>query len=86
MDKFETGASRHHTAHRELLQSHKPMQMTSDITFEKDRMYRVQLAYAVPAIPDQLDGHYLRPSDRVLVTGAFAETIIDAIVSARLLD
>jgi hypothetical protein len=84
MAQYESGASLHKKAHMELLRSDHPMQSPSDIIFEADRMYRVQLAYAVPAIPGKLDGHHLRPCDRVLVTGAFAETIMDAIVSAKL--
>jgi hypothetical protein len=74
----------HRRAQRELWQSDKPMEKPPGV-FEPDRMYRVMLAYPVPAVPQHPEGHMLRPSDRVVVSGKFAETIRDAIVSVALL-
>jgi hypothetical protein len=74
----------HRRAQTELLQSNKSMAKPPK-KFDPDRTYRVMLAYPVPAHPDHPHGHHLRPSDRVTVSGAFAETIRDAIISSVLL-
>lgn len=73
-----------HKNHREkqmhLWRCDKPL-TSPPKKFDKDRMYRIMLAYAVPAHPENLNGHMLRPADRVVVNGEFAETIKAAIIS-----
>jgi hypothetical protein len=49
-------------------------------SFEHGAQYRVRLTRSVPA---GAGGHWLRPSDDVVVSGEFAETIRDAITGAQ---
>jgi hypothetical protein len=51
--------------------------------FKDDVQYRVRLNRTVSVHPDREDFHLLRPSDDVIVSGKFAETIRDAIDSAK---
>ena len=74
----DSGMARHKAAHGRLMELSANLEPPPD-TFDPDKQYRVKLN-AVVVIPNTT--HYLRPSQDVVVSGAFAQTIKSAIVGA----
>jgi hypothetical protein len=73
-----SGRGHHKASHQRLMEMSANLPAPPD-TFDPDRQYRVKLN-AVVAMPNT--PNMLRPSQDVVVSGSFAETIRSAIVGA----